>query len=190
MKGILPKLISLPCLCCIGFYSGTQLIGETEAVFTSHSAPAPLTISAAPIFPDGVQLMEKQARQIAENMIQVYSRIPDQSDGATIEELSGKLSELEVIEQELSAEQEKLDSIYKELLSYLQQSSSERGKSLDYVAKGVRVVDKIKKEGQRSINYQRIEDVHTFIVNQIKELENQTSVQKEAAESANETSKK
>lgn len=190
MKRILPKLLSLPCLCCIGFYAGTQLIGETEAVFSSQTSPAPLTISAAVLFPEGVQLMENQARQTGEKMIQSYNRIPEQSEGGTLEELHGTLTELEAIEEELAAGQEELDSLYIELLSYQQQSASENGKPLDYVAKGVKAVSKIIKETEKFIDYQRIEDFQISLVKQIKEMENQAFVQKEAAESDNETSEK
>ncbi|MEM5017402.1 DUF4047 domain-containing protein [Metabacillus indicus] len=190
MKGILPKLLSLSCMCCIGFYAGTQLIGETEAAFTSQTAPAPLTISAAVIFPEGVQLMETQARQIGEKMIQSYNRVPEQSEGGTLEELHGTLTELEAIEKELGAGQEELDNLYIELLSYQQQSASENGKPIDYAAKGVKAVGKIIKETEKFIDYQRIKDFQTSLVKQIKEMENQPFVQKEAAESDNETSEK
>lgn len=72
MKKGLNKLI-LPCLCCLSFYTGTQLVGKTEAAFTSQAEAKPIIISTAFVFPSYIHGLEEEARINSEQILKEHA---------------------------------------------------------------------------------------------------------------------
>lgn len=72
MKKGLNKLI-LPCLCCLSFYTGTQLVGETAAAFTSQAETKPILISTAFVFPSYIHGLEQKARINSDQIIKEHA---------------------------------------------------------------------------------------------------------------------
>ena len=57
----------LPWLCCLAFYGGTQLTGETEAAFSSQVSLESITLSTADVVPASAR-EEDQTIQLQENI--------------------------------------------------------------------------------------------------------------------------
>lgn len=167
------KSIVLPCLCCIAFYGGTQLVGETEAAFSSQVSPESITMSAAFVFPAAIKQLEDRAKKVSNNMNHHFKTIVAASPGASTEELHKKLAEVTAIEQELTLQLSTLRDIHDELSTYnveIQNQGVTDVHTYDYVREGFQHVDRMLIDVQAAIDFQHIEAIRSSILLQIQEL--------------------
>ncbi|KON85988.1 hypothetical protein AF332_03620 [Sporosarcina globispora] len=172
--------IILPSLCCISFYIGIHIVGETEASFTSQVSPEPMEISAAFVFPAIIEQLEGDAEEIANNAASKYEIITNDFHDAVLPELYTRLAEIEECEQELRIQLNQLQSIYNELFAYQRKIQSyEESDTLTfhYVRDGYQHVKRIMEDGQAAIDFQEIETIRSSLQSQINELEREKSIQ-------------
>lgn len=173
MRRAFHKTIFIPCLCCVSFYSGIQIVGETEATFSSRASPESIEISAAFVFPATIKQLEDRAQEIADSMIDKYE-ISIASQDESLKELYERLAEITTTEQELNHRLGALQNVYNELYyfhSHVQSQEETDILTVDYVREGFQHVDRILKEVQGAVDFERIEVVRSSILLQIKERE-------------------
>ncbi|MEH7013826.1 DUF4047 domain-containing protein [Neobacillus niacini] len=180
MRGRIQKNILLPCLCCIAFYGGTQLVGETEAAFSSQVSPDSITVSAAFVFPSTIKQMEDRAQKIENSMDNNFKTIVTASPNASLEELHKKLAEVTAIEQELTRQLGTLHDLFEELSTYnmeIQNQGIRNVHTFDYVREGFQQVDRLVKVVHGKIDFSHIEDIRSSILLQIHALEKEPSME-------------
>ncbi|GGI15791.1 DUF4047 domain-containing protein [Gottfriedia solisilvae] len=186
MKVRIRKIILLPCLCCMAFYGGSQLVGNTEASFSSQASPDSITMSAAFVFPATIRQLEVGAQRIANSMEHDFKSINATSPEATIEELHKKLAEITAIKQDLTLQLGTLLDLYEEVSMYYKEIQNQEGINLhtfDYVSEGYKNVDGILNEVQAAIDFHQIDVIHSSILIQIQKLEEKEQTSMEQTQS-------
>ena len=143
MKKGLNKLF-LPCLCCLSFYTGTQLVGKTEAAFTSQAEAKPIIISTAFVFPSYIHGLEEEARINSEQILKEHAGLEKFVKNGLLngkEQITASLDELHRIRAEL----EKLDR------------QAEKKEGYEFVSEGFLRVDKLLLRMNDSLNLQELE---------------------------------
>ncbi|MCA0150427.1 DUF4047 domain-containing protein [Rossellomorea vietnamensis] len=168
--------ILLPSLCCIAFYSGTQLIGETEAAFTSQASPDSITMNAAFVFPATIHELEDRAQRVAESMEHNMKTISALSSGSSGEEFQRQLDQMTAIEKELTHQMDTMHKLYEEVSTYYREIQKQEVKNVhtyDYVREGFEHVEGMLKGVQATVEFSKIEEIRSSILMQIQELEDQ-----------------
>jgi hypothetical protein len=176
LRGRIHKTILLPSLCCMAFFAGTQLVGETEAAFSSRFSPDPITMSAAFVFPATIHELEERAQKVSISMKHNVKKIVAPSPDASMEELHRKLDEMTAMEQELTRQLGTLQSLYDEMSAYhmdIQKQEVSNAHTYDYVREGFQHVDRLLKVVQATVDFSKIETIRSSILVQIQELEDQ-----------------
>ncbi|MED1205761.1 DUF4047 domain-containing protein [Heyndrickxia acidicola] len=169
-----PKSLILPCLCCISFYTGVQLTGKTEAVFSSQVKADPITISAAYVFPDTIKQLVNQAGSIQKDMKAAYDEMPPASTGISIEDWKAELLKVEDAGQKLKKQEKTLNDVYKKMCTYNNEIPSGLGRDIKeyvFVREGFQRVRQIESEVKITENYKNIESLRSTIEQKIKEQE-------------------
>jgi len=180
MKRTFNRVVVLPCICCVSFYSGIQIVGETEASFSSQVSSDFITMSAAFVFPSTIKHLEESAQEIAKSMHVNFETIIVASPGASLQALYEKLTEITEIDQELHLQLGALINIYDELSKYTNQIQDQKEtdiQTFDYVREGFQNVDRILQEVHETIDFQQLEEVRSSITSQINELEEKASIE-------------
>jgi Domain of unknown function (DUF4047) len=166
------QTILLPSLCCMAFYAGTQLVGETEAAFTSRASPDSITMNAAFVFPATIHELEDRAQKVAESMRGNVKTIIPPSPGASKEELQRQLDEVSAMEEELSRQMGTLQQLYEEVSTYHSEIQKQTDiQPYDYVREGFEHVDTTLEGVQAIVDFSQIEGIRSAILMQIQELE-------------------
>jgi hypothetical protein len=174
MSGGIHRAILLPSLCCLAFYGGAQVVGETEAAFSSQVSPESITMSAAFVFPATIHQIEDRALKAAKSMNNHFKNITAASPGASTEDLHRKLAEVTTIEQELTLQLEVLREMHHELSAYdreIQNQSVEDGQTFVYIREGFQHVDRILSDVEATIDFSHIEAIRSSVQLQIQESE-------------------
>ncbi|WP_167555428.1 DUF4047 domain-containing protein [Gottfriedia acidiceleris] len=177
MRNSIQKIILFPSLICISFYAGVQIVGVTEASFSSQFSPSPVTISTAIVFPSSIKELENRAKNIADTINKNYKSIISQSSVVSLQELHEKLAGIKENELEIRLQLEALQNIKKELSTSYQQIKSQKGADVQtytYVSEGYQNVLNIVKEVQSEVDFQKIEAVRSSVSLQINKLEETT----------------
>lgn len=138
-----------------------QIIGQTEATYTSQ-VPEPVTLSAAFVFPETINQLEKEAKENTTNLIQLYNSILTSSIKGSATELSSKLVEVEKAEQDIKVQLMNLQEIYAELKSYDEQTKVVP-QSYQYVAIGYQNVAQLVRHVNETIHLQQIDEIKSTI---------------------------
>jgi small-conductance mechanosensitive channel len=179
MKGRIHNAILLPSLCCLAFYGGTQLIGETEAAFSSRASPNSITMSAAFVFPATIKQLVDHAQKVSDSMNDNFTKIVVASTDESMEELHQKLAEVTAIEQELTRQLGTLQDLHEELSRYnknIQNQGMTNVHTFDYVREGFQHVDRLLKMEQTSIDFSHIESIRSSIQWQLEGQKNDKQV--------------
>ena len=182
MSRTFQKAILLPCLCCMSFYVGAQIVGETEASFSSQISQEPIKITAAFVFPETIQQLDIRAAAIANQMIDNYEMIFATSQGTSLQILRESLAEITATEQKLHQQFSNLQNVYDELSTYHDQLKEEKSADIQtfgYVDEGFQKVKRMLKEVQETIDFQEIEAIRSSVALQIKELEEREKITEE-----------
>ena len=174
MRKAFHKVIMFPCLICIFFYAGMQVVGETEASFSSQVASEPIELSAAIVFPGTIKQLEDRAQELASSMHLIYETIMATTPDVSLQVLYGRLAEIQNIEQKLNLQLAALNTIYDELSSYKNQTLDPAVPDLytyDYVQEGFQAVQSILQEVKGTIDFKQLEIVRSSLKWQIKKLE-------------------
>ncbi|USK38965.1 hypothetical protein LIS77_24335 [Cytobacillus firmus] len=181
MKKSMPKRIILPCLCCLSFYAGQLVVGETEALFSSQAELEPITITSAFVFPETIQNLQNQADGIAGSMGQNFKLATEISwNTESKHELENRLYRLAELEVHLKKQMDRLVSIADELYAYEQQAKSIHtgDPSFAYIQEGYQYANLLLSEVKAEIEFQRIKEASSAIRLRMKELDEE----EEAAE--------
>ncbi|QHE63275.1 DUF4047 domain-containing protein [Rossellomorea vietnamensis] len=174
MRRRIHQTILLPSLCCMAFYAGTQLVGETEAAFTSQASPDSITMNAAFVFPATIHELEDRAEKVAESMGGNVKTIVPPSPGASKEELQRQLDEVTAMEEELSRQMGILQQLYEEVSTYYREIQKQTEiHTYDYVREGFEHVDTMLKSVQAIVDFSQIEEIRSTILVQMEELKDQ-----------------
>lgn len=176
------KTMLFPCLCCLTFYAGSQIVGETKASFSSQMSPKPISVATAFVFPATILELEKRAEDLANQMHRNYGTILTNPQDPSIQKMRDRLIEITKIEQKLHQQTGSLMHVHDELSSYhnkLQDVNKNETKTFSYVKEGFLKVDRILKEVQEEINIQKIDSIRTSLALQIRDLEEKEKVSKE-----------
>lgn len=179
MRRTFHKTILFPCLCCLSFYAGSQIVGETEASFSSQISPEPITVATAFVFPATIEELEKRAEDLENQMHDHYEMILINPAEKSIQKLRDRLTEVTTIEQKLHQQLDSLKHVYDEVSSYqnkLQDQKTTETKTFSYVSEGLQKVDHILKEVHEEIDFQKIDSIRSSITLQIKDLEEKERV--------------
>ncbi|WP_165346995.1 DUF4047 domain-containing protein [Gottfriedia acidiceleris] len=174
MRRAFHKVILFPCLCCMSFYVGSQIVGETEALFSSQLSPKPITVAAAFVFPATIEELDKRAEDLENQMQGNYESIMANTPDQSLRKLRIRLTEITTIEHKLYQQSNSLQLVYDEMSSYdnrLQDQKMTGNQTFGYVREGFQKVDRIIKEVQDEIDFQKIADIRSSITLQIKDLE-------------------
>ncbi|MEH6988215.1 DUF4047 domain-containing protein [Cytobacillus firmus] len=174
MKKSMPKRIILPCLCCLSFYAGHLVVGETEALFSSQAELEPMTIASAFVFPETIQNLQNQADGIAGSMRQNFKLAAEISwNTESKQELKNRLYQLTELEEQLKKQMDRLVSIVDELNLYEQQAKSSHtgNPSFAYIHEGYRHADLLLSEVMAEIDIQRIKEAGSAIRQRMNELD-------------------
>lgn len=156
------------CLCCLFFYSGNHLVGETEAIFSSQVKNEPIELSAAFVFPSTIKHLEDTAEEIVMNMEKNYQMTLSITPNETLEELQGQLARITANVQELYIQMDNLNTVYEELSLYQNKNQQD---TLAYVHEGFQSVESLRNEVLAAIDFSKVEAVHSLLEFKIKELE-------------------
>jgi hypothetical protein len=171
LKGTFRKAIVLSTICSIGFYSGAQFIGQTEASFSSQATLEPIEISAAVVFPATVQDLIDQAQNIFTDMITAKSRMPTVPEKAALKELNEARSAVIGVEQELQSLLLDFENVHTELANINKQVKKLDPHTYRFVQTGFLQVDKVRMEIKKSIDFPSIKHTRLSIELRIKKLE-------------------
>lgn len=169
--GTFRKAIVLSTICSIGFYSGAQIIGQTEASFTSQASLEPIEVSAAIVFPAAVQNMIDQAQNIFTDMITIQSKMPIVPENATLQELNEARSVVIGVEQELHSLLLDFENVHTELANMNKQVKKLDPNTYSFVQTGFLKADETRKEIKKSIDFPSIKHTRLSIELRIKKLE-------------------
>ncbi|MCS0790325.1 DUF4047 domain-containing protein [Cytobacillus firmus] len=156
MKKGLNKLI-LPCLCCLSFYTGTQLVGKTEAAFTSQAEAKPIIISAAFVFPSYIHGLEEEARISSEQIIKEYSGLETFVKNGMLNGTADPSSEFLRKKEQITASLKELHRIRAELEKLFLKAEKKEG--YEFVSKGFLKVDKLLLRMNDSLNLKELEQL-------------------------------
>ncbi|WP_179865603.1 DUF4047 domain-containing protein [Bacillus sp. AFS017336] len=174
MRRAFHKVILFPCLCCMSFYVGSQIVGETEASFSSQISPEPITLAAAFVFPATIEELGKRAEGLKNQMHGNYESIIASTQEQSLQKLRDKLTETTLTEQKLREQSNSLQHVYDEMSSYnkrLQEQRTTGNKTYSYVREGFQKVGSIIKEVRDEIDFQKIAAVRSSITLQIMDKE-------------------
>ncbi|WP_404445833.1 DUF4047 domain-containing protein [Sutcliffiella horikoshii] len=176
MRGRIHRDILLSSLCCMAFYAGTQLVGETEAAFSSRVSPESITVNAAFVFPATIKELENRAHKVSTSMEHNVKTIADPSPHASMEELYRKLDEVTAMKEELTRQLGTLQNLYDEVSLYhmdMQKEEVSNAHTYDFVRRGFQHIEELLKKVQATVDFSHIEAIHSSILLQIQELEDQ-----------------
>ncbi|WP_180232888.1 DUF4047 domain-containing protein [Bacillus sp. AFS055030] len=174
MRRTFHKTILFSSLCCLSFYTGSQIVGETKASFSSQISTKPITVAAAFVFPATIEKLNKQAEILEKQMFGNYELIVVSAPKQSLQKLHDRLTEMTEIEQRLHQQLNSLQLVYDELSSYhnrLQDQKTTGNQTFSYVREGFQNVERIKKKVHEEIDFQKISVMHSSVMLQIKELE-------------------
>lgn len=173
MRSTFHKAIMVPCLCCISFYSGNLLVGETEASFSSQINMEPVKVSAAFVFPRTIEQLENQAEQIAGKMDKQYQAIFSSSSGASLQEMMDQQNQVTTGEKELISQYNMLQKVLNEMNAFHNQIDQQKDlqSTYDYVQKGFQHVQGVWTRVQNNIDFQKVEEIRQSLQLKIDELE-------------------
>jgi hypothetical protein len=169
MRRIFQQNIIFLCLCCLFFYFGNLLVGETEAKFSSQVNEEPFEISAAIVFPSTIKQLEDSAEEIAKSMKETYQTTLSAVPGETLDELQVQLSQITASGQELYIQLDNLHRVYQELSAY--KNKIQDKDQFEYVHKGFQTVEDLRNEVQASIDFSKLEAIRTIFLLKIEEVE-------------------
>ncbi|WP_108670588.1 DUF4047 domain-containing protein [Peribacillus acanthi] len=178
MKDAFHKAIILPCICCISFYTGVQLVGETEASFSRQASIDSVEMSAAFVFPSTIKQLENKAQSIAASIYNKYESISPYSPDSSLQELQENQFAIIQTDQDLAHLLNELESVHFELSSHSQQALEIQ--DYDFVHKGYKNVDSLIKEVRTKIDFQYLATILSSIRSQIKDLEDKAMKDKES----------
>ncbi|WP_341357097.1 DUF4047 domain-containing protein [Rossellomorea sp. y25] len=176
MRGRIHKTILLSSLCCMAFYAGTQLVGETEAAFSSRVSTDPITMSAAFVFPATIHELEERAQKVSKSMEHTFHTVVAPSPEASMEELHRQLDEVTAMKEELTRQLGTLQNLYDEVSAYhmdIQNQGVTNAHTYDYVREGFQHVAGMLEVVQATVDFSHIEAIRTSILLQIQNLEDQ-----------------
>lgn len=156
MKKGLNKLI-LPCLCCLSFYTGTQLVGKTEAAFTSQAEAKPFKISTAFVFPSYIHGLEEKARISSEQILKENAGLETFVKNGLLNGTADQYSEFLSKKEQIIASLEDLHRIRAELEKLDRQAEKKEG--YEFVTEGFLRVDKLFLRMNDSLNLQELEQL-------------------------------
>ncbi|MDF2035903.1 DUF4047 domain-containing protein [Cytobacillus oceanisediminis] len=156
MKKGLNKLI-LPCLCCLSFYAGTQLVGKTEASFTSQAEAKPIKISTAFVFPSYIHGLEEKARISSEQIQKEHAGLEAFVKNGLLYGTADPPSEFLRKKEQITASLEELHIIRAELEKLDRQADKKEG--YDFVSEGFLKVDKLLLQMNDSLYLQELEQL-------------------------------
>jgi hypothetical protein len=156
------------CLCCLFFYLGNRLVGETEAIFSSQVKHEPIELSAAFVFPSTIKHLEDTAEESVMSIKKNYQMTLSITPNETLEELQGQLARISGNVQELYIQLDKLNTVYEELSLYKNKNQEEH---LAYVQEGFQSVESLRNEVLAVIDLTKAEAVHALFQLKISELE-------------------
>ncbi|MFC7786814.1 hypothetical protein ACFQWC_20145 [Rossellomorea sp. GCM10028870] len=201
MSRRIQQTILLPSLCCMAFYAGTQLVGETEAAFSSQVSPDPITMNAAFVFPATIHGIEDRAQKVSKRIDHTFHTIVAPSAKASMEELHKQLEEVRAMEEELTRQLSTMQILYDEMSVYhldIQKQGVTNVHTYDYVREGFQHVEDMMEEVRATVDFSHIEAIRSSILLQIQDLEDQeepsieqpqTNPDTKSSESQNEASK-
>ncbi|MBG9450991.1 hypothetical protein ABE67_17140 [Cytobacillus firmus] len=156
MKKGLNKLI-LPCLCCLSFYTGTQLVGKTEAAFTSQAETKSILISTAFVFPSYIHGLEEKARINSEQMIKENADLEAFVKHGLLYGTGNPPAEFLRKKEQIAASLEELHRIRDELEKLDRQAEKKEG--YEFVSEGFLKVDKLLLRMNDSLYLQELEQL-------------------------------
>ncbi|WP_374055100.1 hypothetical protein [Rossellomorea sp. FM04394] len=176
MRRRIQQTLLLPSLCCMAFYAGTQLVGETEAAFSSQVSPGPITMNAAFVFPATILGIEDRAQKVSKSMEHTFHAIVAPLPKASIEELHKQLDEVRAMEEELTRQLSIMQNLYDEMSAYhmdIQKKEVTNVHTYDYVREGFQHVEDMMEEVRATVDFSHIEAIRSSILLQIQDLEDQ-----------------
>ncbi|WP_370224866.1 DUF4047 domain-containing protein [Cytobacillus sp.] len=156
MKKGLNKFI-LPCLCCLSFYTGTQLVGKTEAAFTSQAEAKPVIISTAFVFPSYIHRLEEKARINSEQMLKEHADLEAFVKNGMLNGTIDPPAEFLRKKEQITASLEELHRIRAELEKLERQAEKKEG--FEFVSEGFLKVDKLLLRMNDSLYLQELEQL-------------------------------
>jgi hypothetical protein len=180
LKKSMPNRIIFPCLCCLSFYAGHLVVGETEASFSSQAELEPIKITSAFVFPETIQNLRNHADGISGSMRQNFKLATGISwNTESKQELKKRLDQLAELEEQLKKQMDKLVSIVDELYAYEQQAKSIHtgSPSFAYIHEGYQHVNLLLSEVKAEIDFQRIKEAGSAIRLKMNELDEEEEAQ-------------
>ncbi|URT68726.1 DUF4047 domain-containing protein [Cytobacillus firmus] len=156
MKKGLNKLI-LPCLCCLSFYTGTQLVGKTEAAFTSQAEAKPIIISTAFVFPSYIHGLEEKARISSDQIVKEQADLETSVKNGLLNGTADPPSEFLRKKEQITASLEELHRIRDELEKLDRHAEKKEG--YEFVSEGFLKVDKLLMRMNDSLYLQELEQL-------------------------------
>ncbi|PGS54458.1 DUF4047 domain-containing protein [Bacillus sp. AFS041924] len=186
MRNSIHKMIIFPCLCCISFYVGEKIVGETEASFTTKETLTPIEASTAFVFPSTINQLVYQSQEIAKTINNEYETIDLPSTDVSYQDLKVSEDKIKETDQKIRLLYKTLERNVDELSQFNSQIVNQKNtdpRTFDYVSKGYNDGLNILKNVQATVDFEYIEEVHSLISSQIKKLESETkNVQKQNGE--------
>lgn len=174
MKLRFKKGLTVPSLCCIQVYLAIQIVGQTEASYSSVKSVEPIAISSAFVFPKTIKDLELAAIQISNNMQSLYDPITTLTLSNSSEQLSEQLSQIVEIENGLKNGISTLISIHSELESYQvrvnEQNNDNEVDTYQYVTNGFLHVENIIKDIRTFIHFDKLTALKADIILKLNEL--------------------
>ncbi|MDM5225328.1 DUF4047 domain-containing protein [Cytobacillus sp. NJ13] len=165
MKKGLNKLL-LPCLCCLSFYTGTQLVGKTEAAFTSQAEAKPIIISTAFVFPSYIHGLEEKARISSEQIVKEQAGLETSVKNGLLNGTADPPSEFLRKKEQIIASLEELHRIRAELEKLDRQAEKKEG--YEFVSEGFLKVDKLLMRINDSLYLQELEQLFNQKLQELK----------------------
>lgn len=181
MKLAFKKGLTVSSLCCIQIYLAVQIVGQTEASYSSVKSVEPIAISTAFVFPKTINELEIAAVQLSNKMQGMYNSIPSFTLSDSIEELSEQLSKISEMEKALNKELSTLLSIRSELDSYQNRVNDQQDKNerhtYQYVTKGFLHVESIIKKIRTTIDFEKLNALKAAIISKLNDLKEEKLMQ-------------
>ncbi len=149
--------VILPCLCCLSFYTGTQLVGKTEAAFTSQAEAKPIIISTAFVFPSYIHGLEEKARISSEQLLKEHAGLEASVKNGLLNGTADPPSEFLRKKEQITASLEELHRIRDELEKLDRQADKKEG--YEFVSEGFLKVDKLLMRMNDSLYLQELEQL-------------------------------
>jgi hypothetical protein len=172
VKRAFHKAVLFSSLCFLSFYTGSLIVGETEASFSSQGKMDTFEVGAAFVFPAAIHQLVNQAEGLAESMHSQYQTILSSSSGESLQELNDRMTEVTIKAQELQSQLEELKGVHHQISAYMNQIPNQKDPtSFDYVHEGFEKTEKVMREVQAAVDLSKIADILAAITSQINELE-------------------